>query len=317
MAGIPRALVSVVVVAAVALTACGGGSSDADSAARVRLLSSSAAKTAEATSARMSMTMSFEGGDADAAGTIRIDGAVDMRSGDASMKMSGAGLDAMGIGAARGPDAVEVRIVDQVMYLGGEGLSEADPSLKGKDWVKFDFQALADRFGGDAGAGSPAPLAQSDLSGTLEMLRGVSGAVEEVGREDVRGVATTHYRAEIDPKRALDEVPAARREKAAKALEKLGDAKFPADVWIDDQDRVRKLTLTVDAGKLDVPGAAQAGKATITYELYDFGVDVAVTAPPPDEVIDLGELFAAFGQAFEDLGEGLGSLGEEATPPGS
>ncbi len=292
------AAVSTAAVAALTLAGCGGGSSGAASgASRVGLIAASAAKTTEATSARMSMTMSFEGAETGSTGTIGIDGAVDFRTGDTVMEMSGDALGGLGLGSVgSGTGPVEVRMVDGVMYMGARGLAAEEPVLQGKEWIRFDVKALADRLGVDAG--SAGALDQSDLTGSLDALRGVSGDVEEVGHEKVRGADTTHYRAEIDPEKALDEVPEAQREQAAKALEKLGGASLPVDVWIDGDGRTRKLSMTVDSDRLGVDAPGGPAKATVTYELYDFGVEVDATAPPAETVLDLGEMFSGLAEAF-------------------
>lgn len=296
------AALSATVVLGLALGACGNGS-ETDSAARIRLIAATADKTSAATTAHMVMSTSFEGGSAGSSRTIEMDGAVDMRTGDASFRMSG---DAFGV--LQGKDA-EIRIVDGVMYMGSEGLAAADPSLQGKEWIKFDMEALAAKLGTDVTSKAASNFDRPDPAATLAMLRGVSGEVDEVGHEKLRGVDTTHYRIEIDPKKALDTVdglPDGQRDTARKAIEKLGDAKFPADVWIDAEGRLRKMSMTLDSGKLDLGKSVPGARATVTYELYDFGTPVKVTAPPPDKVLDISEMFSALGDAFGKIGEGLG-----------
>jgi hypothetical protein len=51
-------------------------------------------------------------------------------------------------------------------------------------------------------------------------------------------------------------------------------AKPPADIWVDDHDRLRRLVWTHDAGKQ--PHEVEQND---TVELYDFGVPVTITVP--------------------------------------
>jgi hypothetical protein len=57
----------------------------------------------------------------------------------------------------------------------------------------------------------------------------------------------------------------------------------PADAWIDQQGRLRKMHYTVSVKSRD---EATPGRMTIetTLELYDFGVEVNVTPPPANQV---------------------------------
>jgi hypothetical protein len=142
-----------------------------------------------------------------------------------------------------------------------------------------------------------------DFTQTLDALRGTVGEPEVVGQEEVRGVATTHYRASMDLAEALEQAPAEQRaqlEAAFGQLESgaLGDAEIPIDVWIDDDDLPRRMRLSMDPmlAALD----ARDGSITMTMELFDYGDDVSIAIPPADEVTPLSE-------AFGGLGGGAGS----------
>ena len=105
----------------------------------------------------------------------------------------------------------------------------------------------------------------------------------KVGDDTVAGQHATHYRASIDYAKVAAKLPdsaASQREE----LSKLG--KVPADVWINDDDRVVKMHLVIDAGSL----GASAGTAELTMEITDFGVPVDVQAPPADQTTDLSSL---------------------------
>ena len=118
-------------------------------------------------------------------------------------------------------------------------------------WLSLSAEDLgtsADRMGLGVGTYDPSKL--------LESLRGVTGEPEVVGQEEVRGVATTHYRATLDLSRALDDAPAEQREQIEAALEQLGDlesAVIPVDIWIDGNDLPRRMAIDM-GGAIGEPG---------------------------------------------------------------
>jgi hypothetical protein len=174
-----------------------------------------------------------------------------------------------------GSSDMEMRLVDKVMYLRmPAGLPNA--TTNGKPWLKMDLSQYATSpiLGGGA----------SDPTSTLQYLRG-AGDVTEVGKEELRGVATTHYHAEIDLVKAMAKVPAADRDRAEAGVKALGRS-LPMDVWIDAEGRVRKTSLDMT---MQVAGrAAHAGE---TIEYLDFGAPVDIAAPPAD---DIGDFRSAF-----------------------
>lgn len=78
---------------------------------------------------------------------------------------------------------------------------------------------------------------------------------------------------------------------------------IPVDLWIDGESRLRKIVITRPATNgTDDPDAPVA---TMTVELYDYGVDVDVQ-PPEGELIseeELDQLTDGFGLVTEEGGE--------------
>lgn len=110
--------------------------------------------------------------------------------------------------------------------------------------------------GGDMPAallGDPSAL---DPHGFLEELREHAGTVTLVGEEEVRGDPTRRYRASV----AAEDV-------GVLDLDDDGSGRVDVDVWIDDQDRLRR----VEAGM-------------VTAEVWDFGA--ALDVEPPTDVAD-------------------------------
>ena len=159
----------------------------------------------------------------------------------------------------------------------------------GHKWVRFDAEKIGRAAGIDVSA-----LTQSgqDPSQAVRQLKAVSGDVEKVGREQVRGVDTVHYRATVELRRYPALVPAGERAAARDAIDQLikvtGAATVPVDVWVGEDDLVRRLTQT-----LSLKGAGGRSQIEQRFELYDFGADVDVRIPPPSEVADVSDLAAS------------------------
>jgi hypothetical protein len=179
-----------------------------------------------------------------------------------------------------GLGAVDAIADGSVLYMKFPGaLAQQLPG--GKSWVELDVEAAARQSGFDLSELSQ--VQQGDPTQALHYLRGASDDVRKVGEQDLRGAHTTHYTATLDLKKAASSLSGSQRTAYDKAIAKLGTATLPADIWIDDAGRARKLSFTQDA-------------ADVTLELYDFGVDVDATPPAPSDVVDLAELLGG-GQA--------------------
>jgi hypothetical protein len=124
----------------------------------------------------------------------------------------------------------------------------------GGEWMKLDLS-----FGEELD--TPVPVT-GDPKGELEILEGVTG-VRNLGKEDVRGVPTTHYRGTIG------------------ASEKEGSP-LPLEVWIDADGLVRRMRM--------VQSQPQDGGGSTTIDMridfFDFGIEPEIDVPDPGEVFD-------------------------------
>jgi hypothetical protein len=141
--------------------------------------------------------------------------------------------------------------------------SEAIDSLPaGKKWMELDYSKAV------KGTTASSPAESSPQAG-LKILEKVQG-VEEVGTEDIEGVATTHYRGTLP---VAEEVFGVKTNFSAPET----------DVWIDPQNRVRRMRLVVT-------GSLSKGQPNITSEeeitFVDFGRIPKIEAPPQEEVFD-------------------------------
>lgn len=247
----------------------------------VALVAAAPTQTTGAGTARMAMTVDTEGGEQ--ALSLTGDGAIDFegKRGTLTMKMSG-------MPGAPGGLTMETRYDGTVFYM--KLPEEMTGGQLPTEWVKFDLTETEGMAGFDQ-------LQQmgGDPTQGLEVLRGVSGEVEEVGTEDVRGTSTTHYRATVDLDKAVAEAPERARNSVRQLIEQLGTSEMPVEVWIDEEGRLRRQRQRLDLSQATGAAPAQGGTVTTTVEYFDFGIDVDVQPPPADQVTDLQELQGAGG----------------------
>ena len=300
---------ALILAAGLALGACGGGGGErGDRTTDVVVdeesgeggvviedrLVAAAASSMDAGSARMAMTMTMAVPGMDDV-VVSAEGVTDFTSGDSQMTMDMGplmqGLASVGLDGLGEDLVVEVRVVDGVVYMRyPEALSQF---MGGAPWLAVDASDAL------AASGTNGPFGQADPTQYLEYLAAVSSGVQEVSRETVRDVETTRYHAVIDFEKAMDQVPPEAleslgidahefAEQLAQMREVLG-SEMPADVWIDDDGLLRRM-------RMDMSVAAQS--MSVDLEMYDYGVDVQVEAPPADEVSDLSELLGGLGSGF-------------------
>jgi hypothetical protein len=256
------------VASALVLAACGGPAGVAGDAFQV--LSAAADATKGAGSSRVSMTADFASGGQ--SGRLEAEGTFDYTTNRGS-------LDMRFEDTASGQE-VSVRFVldGTVFYM----KLPAEAGLPGgKPWVRVDLtEAEGMAFLGELSQTSPSNPAQ-----ILDHLRGVSRSIQEVGRETVRDVDTVHYRATVDLERAADRLSEKGRDSYLEAIKPLETTTLPMDVWVDEDGLVRRMGFS-----FEVSEGGQSVTMTLRMDLYEFGIDVDVSAPPASEVTELSEL---------------------------
>jgi hypothetical protein len=269
--------------AAVLVTGCGGSAREA---VQLESVAQAATLTAEAGSSRFELRMTMDAGGQSVA--VDASGAFDFAGSRGRMTMEAGQLGG----------TFELRLDGTVMYMRmPEGLGMALPG--GKRWLKVDLEGLGALAGAELGGLTQLQRQQSPAQ-LLDFLKAVEGDVEQLGEEEVRGVATTRYRGTIDLQKALEAqleaLPEEQREALALQLEQAlraaaPDGELSVDVWADAEGRVRRAAM-----ELVVPGApGGAAAVAITMDLFDFGVEVDVEPPPDAEVLDLAALGSLFG----------------------
>jgi hypothetical protein len=178
-----------------------------------------------------------------------------------------------------------------------------------KPWLRVDIKAAGRALGLD-----PSQLGQlgsNDPRQMLDQIRSVSGEVEELGSEKVRGVDTTHYRASVNLRKYPDRLPQQDREQARVAVERLidqtGSATYPMELWIDDKELVRRVRI---AYSFKVPGQEDEADFSMRMEFFDFGSPIDVAPPPAKDVQDLTDL----ARQLQSAAGQQGAQGQPALP---
>jgi hypothetical protein len=178
-------------------------------------------------------------------------------------------------------EEAEVVFVDSVVYY----RLPAGALPGGKSWLQLDLQSVADASSLDFG-----PLvqgSQADPFQYLLWLAALGPEVTKLGEEEVRGVPTMRYRAEVDLRRLDEQAPPGKEAEWRAYVEtlrgRLGVEAIPVEIWVDADGLIRRL-------RHEVAFAAEGSSTTATTELYDFGIQVDAEAPPPGQVAAIGDL---------------------------
>ena len=199
------------------------------------------------------------------------------------------------------PETLAELGVDEAWYAaepaaGGDPMSDAMGSAGGVICV---FPQMSD-----------APSSDCDLLGETGALLEAASEAEIVGREDVRGVEATRVRflvslldlagealgmepeeddGETSEGGAFDDTAS---DPFAEGLDQIFgflDADLEFEVWIDDENLIRRLAFdlaSMFAGLAGADAAVEMPSSLITLEFYDFDADISVEAPPPEAIID-------------------------------
>jgi hypothetical protein len=253
--------------------------------ASTAFLTQVAQKTRAANTGRFSLTIVVDGatGTSGHVDLMSLEGAYDKDNDQAQITLDMSGL------VEADPDAATAAGLDPTLYGSPiEIVQDGDTqyvkiesfgALLGKPWMKMTdaadqsgFNEIFDMF------------KVEDISGFLETLQ-ASGDVADEGKEDVDGVESIHYHADVDPR----EIDTSKNASAGKLLSSFEGATTAAvDVWVDENALVRKLSIAADAGALgsDFGPTFKDGTATLTMGLSGFSEVIEFDIPSADEVLD-------------------------------
>ncbi len=255
----------------VTTTTAGGGSN-----ASLTSLQKSLSQTREATKGRMEGMISITGS-ADLPGgtfTMPFSGAFDNEAGNFSFLM-----DLSAMAAQSGEDVppelagllseMEIRTIGDTQYIRFALFAMfLGPDV---EWVATSVEEGADATGGFTGA------TPSNPAEFLEFFEEANGTVEELGRETLRGVETTHYLVIFDMEELL--ANATPEQRAEIESQELPVDELPMDLWISDDGLVHKYRIEIDGTKVDVPPEEAFESMIMEFEMFDYGEDIVIEVP--------------------------------------
>jgi len=249
----------------------------------VALLASAQDAVVDAETAHMTMSMTFGGaeGEGEAEGSFPLEemsmeaeGDIDFAAEDASLEMTFFG------------QTMEMRIVDDTMYQRLPAMMRP-PSLDA-EWIGMPADA--------AGGMAFNPLAGPNPAGDdmIEMLRSVTGELEELGAAEINGHDAWGYRGVIDVAAAVEEMSDEERIEANIASGMLGSAgmeEMPVEIWITEDGLPLRMLMTMEEEALF--------SMSMQLDFTDYGAPVTIEAPPEADV----RLFESEEELEELMGE--------------
>lgn len=178
-------------------------------------------------------------------------------------------------------EPLELRLIDKGVFAKvPESYREEVPG--GKPWVKVSADGT-DPFSQVLGGSLDQLAKQNDPGRALDQLRR-AGTLTGSGHAELDGVSAEHYRLELDMGRLGGDLPAGLSPEAVGELR--GEVKIPMELWLDDAHRPLQVTLDL-APVLAASGVPDSAQARITTRYTDWGTQVDVQAPPPDQIGEL------------------------------
>ncbi|MFC7016463.1 hypothetical protein ACFQMH_33195 [Streptomyces viridiviolaceus] len=163
----------------------------------------------------------------------------------------------------------------RTLFVDGAYYYDIDPQatgpLQGKEWMKIDGSAVFGESGADALSGS----AGASPSASMKSLKYASD-VEDLGKENVNGRSTTHYRAVIG------------QEDMGKLKDAYGSQGNLLDSLTGGAESIT-MDVWVGAGDLPVRMKQEFGAMAVTMDFDKFGATKKIVAPPAAQTGDLTE----------------------------
>lgn len=209
------------------------------------------------------VTQREPGGRAVISSTVTVDSTGEGIAENGSMTFDDSGRaegEITGRGLTNGKEFTALTISDGTKsYVSSDAI---DSLPEGKKWMEIDLGSAVQ------GGSTPDPSSGGPEEG-LKLLDGVQES-EVVGKEDIHGVPTTHYRGTLPTPEKVFGV-------------KVSYSAMDVDVWIDAQDRVRRMQLDI-SGSLGETHESSTTKMTIDF--VEFGRVPKIELPPAGEVFN-------------------------------
>ena len=291
-----RPVLAVAAAAALLLGGCGSIKERKENADRII---DSVDRATAAKSARMTVSVDV---------TVKLDRVADAAGGDPPIRVTASAtadlrrerVAYVALGAAGVSEATRI---DDATTIYARRAAVAAADARQRPWVRVDLMGIdPDEIDNDGIELAEAVRRLPQIAGVdnplflMKLLRGaLSGSVEEVGQEEVSGVATTHFTLNLDREKALrdeDEDLQDAYEVVFKSVFAEANV-FPGEVWLDDDGLPRRYAMTLKS-KLRRHSIADI---RITTELLDVGQPVDIALPAKDETVKV-EGLGGFVQAL-------------------
>ncbi|HZU74917.1 MAG TPA: hypothetical protein VE990_19320 [Acidimicrobiales bacterium] len=178
-------------------------------------------------------------------------------------------------------------------------------SAAGQGWYQLGF---ADLTSFQEGAlHSPTPISVMNPVLLVRLLAGtLSGSVRRIGPATIDGVATTHYRMNVDVSKALSSMTNL-SDRDTQAIQNLlvsdnvhDSTLYNDEVWLDSSGRPRRLVLHV----VQQTDHRDNYHLTYTLDLANYGTPVHINLPNPDntnQVSSLNQLLGEIGPSSTSM----------------
>jgi hypothetical protein len=151
---------------------------------------------------------------------------------------------------------------DHVYTVAGKNLYE---TFRGQTTVRS-----LDSFSSSPSGDRPFFITQTFAQAARSLVRAslTDSDIKEVGDDQVRGVATKHFRVDLSPATAQALAKAAEADSLYEWFDLNGDTSTiqSLDIWFDDNDLIRRIQW-------------KGTNVTGTNEFYDFGASITINAP--------------------------------------
>jgi hypothetical protein len=239
-----------------------------------RVVSTAAAKTTQASTARVSeeITGTLNG---ESLGDGSLSGVVDSRHRNASIVLD---LSPLAKADGTNPDSLKGRLVylGQNAFLSSPALGSRLPA--GRHWIEVTRRQLE---GSGGPSGNLSGIGTLDATKPVDHLRAAVGDTERLGAEDVNGADTTHYRTHVDYRLYVPLIERSSRAALEKMVTKLdgtlGETRFPVEVWIARDGTIRRTKGLIEGRGL---------KLEYTLDLRAIGKPLRIAQPPATRVLD-------------------------------
>jgi hypothetical protein len=174
-----------------------------------------------------------------------------------------------------GPFRMKMVTDGTVMYMSS---SKFGTLPDGNKWMAIDLTLGRE-------LDSPVPTTP-DAKGELELLESVTGDVQKLGREVVRGVPTTRYRGAIGVAEQAEKLREVGADNLAGRSEE-ESSPLRVEAWIDADGLVRRMRLLHTEPQIEGAGTKTMD---MHVDFFDFGIEPQIEVPDSDEVFDATEL---------------------------